>query len=84
MEFVPEPLGRVYLRPSKRSSQVDPDPTETTMANLKESAFSPYRADGKLYGFVCVVTGASQPIGQAIVAELAGKLLPVGMSHSQC
>ncbi|PSN63315.1 NAD(P)-binding protein [Corynespora cassiicola Philippines] len=33
--------------------------------------FSPYRADGKLYGFVCVVTGASQPVGQAIVSELA-------------
>ena len=35
--------------------------------------FSPYRADGKLYGFVCVVTGAEQPIGRAIVAELAGR-----------
>ncbi|KAB5580159.1 hypothetical protein GE09DRAFT_1182586 [Coniochaeta sp. 2T2.1] len=33
--------------------------------------FSPYRADGKLYGFVCVVTGASQPVGQAIIEELA-------------
>ncbi|KAG9245116.1 hypothetical protein BJ878DRAFT_503019 [Calycina marina] len=33
--------------------------------------FSPYRADGKLYGFVCVVTGAQQPVGQAIVKELA-------------
>ncbi|EUC32990.1 hypothetical protein COCCADRAFT_97232 [Bipolaris zeicola 26-R-13] len=33
--------------------------------------FSPYRADGKLYGFVCVVTGATQPVGKAIVAELA-------------
>ena len=36
------------------------------------SHFSPYRSDGKLYGFVCVVTGATQPIGQAIVDELAG------------
>ncbi|CRK19349.1 hypothetical protein BN1708_012607 [Verticillium longisporum] len=35
------------------------------------SDFSPYRADGKLYGFVCVVTGASQPVGQAIIEELA-------------
>lgn len=35
--------------------------------------FSPYRADGKLYGFVCVVTGAQQPVGQAIITELAGK-----------
>lgn len=65
--------------------------------------FSPYRSDGKLYGFVCVVTGkstysrrpryvcqrlvtrcastnlthilqgANQPIGAAIVTELAGK-----------
>ncbi|KAI1340411.1 hypothetical protein F5Y15DRAFT_57491 [Xylariaceae sp. FL0016] len=33
--------------------------------------FSPYRADGKLLGFVCVVTGASQPVGQAIIHELA-------------
>ncbi|KAL2070554.1 hypothetical protein VTL71DRAFT_13580 [Oculimacula yallundae] len=33
--------------------------------------FSPYRADGKLYGFVCVVTGAQQPVGQAIIRELA-------------
>ncbi|GKT42189.1 3-oxoacyl-[acyl-carrier-protein] reductase FabG [Colletotrichum spaethianum] len=33
--------------------------------------FSPYRADGKLYGFVCVVTGAAQPVGRAIVEELA-------------
>ncbi|OBR15475.1 3-oxoacyl-(Acyl-carrier-protein) reductase [Colletotrichum higginsianum IMI 349063] len=34
--------------------------------------FSPYRADGKLHGFVCVVTGAAQPVGQAIIEELAG------------
>lgn len=34
--------------------------------------FSPYRTDGKLYGFVCVVTGAQQPVGQAIIQELAG------------
>ncbi|KAF2238088.1 NAD(P)-binding protein [Viridothelium virens] len=33
--------------------------------------FSPYRSDGKLYGFVCVVTGATQPIGKAITHELA-------------
>ncbi|KIW40965.1 uncharacterized protein PV06_06564 [Exophiala oligosperma] len=33
--------------------------------------FSPYRADGKLYGFVCVVTGANMPVGSAIVTELA-------------
>lgn len=33
--------------------------------------FSPYRPDGKLYGFVCVVTGTSQPVGKAIVQELA-------------
>jgi hypothetical protein len=25
------------------------------------------------YGFVCVVTGASQPVGQAIIEELAGE-----------
>ncbi|KAK5206229.1 hypothetical protein LTR99_006250 [Exophiala xenobiotica] len=33
--------------------------------------FSPYRTDGKLYGFVCVVTGANMPVGSAIVTELA-------------
>lgn len=33
--------------------------------------FSPYRTDGKLYGFVCIVTGADKPIGAAVVAELA-------------
>ncbi|EXJ90953.1 hypothetical protein A1O1_04060 [Capronia coronata CBS 617.96] len=33
--------------------------------------FSPYRADGKLYGFVCVVTGANMPVGAAVVTELA-------------
>ena len=27
------------------------------------------------YGFVCVVTGATQPVGEAIVTELAGKSL---------
>ncbi|KAK4681669.1 hypothetical protein QC764_109445 [Podospora pseudoanserina] len=32
--------------------------------------FSPYREDGKLYGFVCVVTGASHPIGQAIIQDM--------------
>ena len=37
------------------------------------SSFSPYRSDGKLYGFVCVVTGSTQPIGEAIVRELAGE-----------
>ncbi|PMD41537.1 NAD(P)-binding protein [Hyaloscypha variabilis F] len=43
------------------------------MADVKmeEDHFSPYRADGKLYGFVCVVTGAQQPVGQAIIQELA-------------
>ena len=43
------------------------------MAGLDDSPFSPYRADGNLYGFVCVVTGATQPIGKAIVSELAGE-----------
>ena len=33
--------------------------------------FSPYRLDGKLYGFVCIVTGATQPVGKGVVAELA-------------
>lgn len=47
------------------------------MSNLilqsESDHFSPYRSDGKLYGFVCVVTGSNQPVGSAIVAELAGK-----------
>jgi len=33
--------------------------------------FSPYRSDGKLYGFVCIVIGATQPIGKATTLELA-------------
>ncbi|KAI8940525.1 hypothetical protein NX059_004202 [Plenodomus lindquistii] len=43
----------------------------TANAQADSEHFSPYRADGKLYGFVCVVTGATQPVGVAIVAELA-------------
>ena len=43
-----------------------PDPID------ESSPFSPYRSDGKLYGFVCVVTGSTQPLGEAIVRELAG------------
>lgn len=44
-----------------------------TMTIQEESDhFSPYRSDGKLYGFVCVVTGADMPVGGAIVTELAG------------
>ncbi|KAH7061637.1 hypothetical protein BKA63DRAFT_199294 [Paraphoma chrysanthemicola] len=42
-----------------------------TQIQLDSEHFSPYRPDGKLYGFVCVVTGATQPVGKAIVAELA-------------
>ncbi|KAF2452472.1 hypothetical protein BDY21DRAFT_359288 [Lineolata rhizophorae] len=42
-------------------------PVET----MDSEHFSPYRADGKLYGFVCVVTGATMPIGTAITLELA-------------
>ncbi|KAI4101323.1 MAG: hypothetical protein LQ339_005121 [Xanthoria mediterranea] len=42
------------------------------MADIESrSPFSPYRADGKLYGFVCVVSGADQPVGEAIIYELA-------------
>lgn len=47
-----------------------PPPTTSTTAEDSEH-FSPYRADGKLYGFVCVVTGATQPVGLAVVKELA-------------
>ncbi|KAF3938567.1 hypothetical protein ABW19_dt0209139 [Dactylella cylindrospora] len=35
------------------------------------TSFSPYRSDGKLYGFVCIVTGATQAVGRACVRELA-------------
>lgn len=35
--------------------------------------FSPYRSDGKLYGFVCIITGADKAVGSAVVTELAGK-----------
>ncbi|KAH7124150.1 hypothetical protein B0J11DRAFT_331898 [Dendryphion nanum] len=44
---------------------------DSPQGTTESEHFSPYRADGKLYGFVCVVTGATQPVGQAIVAELA-------------
>jgi hypothetical protein len=45
----------------------------STMTMESESDhFSPYRPDGKLYGFVCIVTGANQPVGGAIAVELAG------------
>ncbi|KAL9010915.1 MAG: hypothetical protein Q9173_004192 [Seirophora scorigena] len=51
------------------------------MADIaSKSPFSPYRADGKLYGFVCVVTGAAQPVGEAIVSELAGTATDSGIS----
>jgi hypothetical protein len=43
---------------------------------MSSEHFSPYRSDGKLYGFVCVVTGATQPVGKAIVTELAGESTP--------
>lgn len=47
-------------------------PAAVDAAAHQESAdFSPYRTDGKLYGFVCIVTGATQPVGRAIVLELA-------------
>jgi hypothetical protein len=47
-------------------------PAGLQQPNVESEHFSPYRTDGKLYGFVCVVTGALQPIGRAIVKELAG------------
>lgn len=47
----------------------------TAMATESDS-FSPYRPDGKLYGFVCVVTGADRPLGKAVVLELACKPIP--------
>ncbi|CZS89281.1 uncharacterized protein RAG0_00679 [Rhynchosporium agropyri] len=47
------------------------DTSTATNTATNSDNFSPYRADGKLYGFVCVVTGAQQPVGQAIIRELA-------------
>ncbi|KAK4636150.1 hypothetical protein CLAFUW4_00212 [Fulvia fulva] len=41
------------------------------MTTATDNFLSPYRSDGKLYGFVCIVTGATHPIGRAIVTELA-------------
>ena len=48
-----------------------PSATTTATTNSEPSPFSPYRPDGKLYGFICIVTGALQPIGRAIAQELA-------------
>ncbi|KAH0275069.1 NAD(P)-binding protein, partial [Aureobasidium melanogenum] len=45
--------------------------SNTILQDDESQHFSPYRADGKLYGFVCIVTGATQAIGKAIVHELA-------------
>ncbi|MCJ1474347.1 hypothetical protein MMC13_003005 [Lambiella insularis] len=42
-----------------------------TTAQSDSAYFSPYRSDGKLYGFISVVTGATLPIGRAVVFELA-------------
>lgn len=52
----------------------DVPPATKTSEELESEHFSPYRSDGKLYGFVCIVTGGMQPVGKAIVLELAGKL----------
>lgn len=56
---------------SPLSSTSHIDNMADTQATDSNEHFSPYRPDGKLYGFVCVVTGATQPIGRAIVSELA-------------
>jgi NAD(P)-dependent dehydrogenase (short-subunit alcohol dehydrogenase family) len=45
---------------------------EAVIMESESEYFSPYRPDGKLYGFVCIVTGANQPVGKAIATELAG------------
>jgi hypothetical protein len=58
------------------------DNLQATMMDTEH--FSPYRPDGKLYGFVCVVTGAQQPVGRAIVKELAGETIfsPLHTPHT--
>lgn len=53
------------------SSSTSAPPLQVNGDNMDADNFSPYRSDGKLYGFVCVVTGATQPIGKAITLELA-------------
>jgi len=56
-------------------SKANGEEQKQTQQEMDSQHFSPYRADGKLYGFVCVVTGALQPVGQAIIKELAGEFL---------
>ena len=53
---------------------MSPATIETPTIEMDSEHFSPYRPDGKLYGFVCIVTGATQPIGRAVTKELAGEL----------
>ncbi|KAF4553535.1 Isoepoxydon dehydrogenase patN-like protein [Elsinoe fawcettii] len=50
--------------PQTNGTQLAPGETES-------QHFSPYRSDGKLYGFVCIVIGATHPIGHAIISELS-------------
>lgn len=45
--------------------------SEPPTSTSDSAYFSPYRHDGKLYGFICIVTGATLPIGRAIAFELA-------------
>jgi hypothetical protein len=56
------------MSPAAIDSQAPPS------IDMDSEHFSPYRQDGKLYGFVCVVTGATKSIGKAITKELAGQL----------
>ena len=58
----------LHLTVSNRTEKMSPALTTDSQDTL-----SPYRSDGKLFGFVCVVTGADKAIGSAIVTELAGK-----------
>lgn len=37
--------------------------------DMDSEHFSPYRQDGKLYSFVCIVTGATQPIARELAGE---------------
>ncbi|KAF2225436.1 hypothetical protein BDZ85DRAFT_257494 [Elsinoe ampelina] len=45
--------------------------TNLAPGETESQHFSPYRSDGKLYGFVCIVTNATSPIGQSIITELS-------------
>lgn len=67
------PLGRDNMDTTEDFSPYRPD--GKLVSDRVPKASPSYRQEAKLtrykYGFVCVVTGTSQPVGKAIVQELA-------------